>query len=91
MAETKVFFFFFFGHESLPDSNPSTTTNTVPTDAERKGDFSAPLPLGCPNGYLGTDYSHCANGSANPYQLYRHISGHDGNPQTDSEQYSDQR
>jgi hypothetical protein len=90
-GRNKVFFFFFFGHESLPDSNPSTTTNTVPTDAERKGDFSAPLPLGCPNGYLGTDYSHCANGSANPYQLYRHISGHDGNPQTDSEQYSDQR
>ena len=62
--------FFFFGYESLPDSTPSTTTNTVPTDAERKGDFSALLPLGCPNGYLGTDSSHCANGSANPYQLY---------------------
>ena len=47
-----------------------TTTNTIPTDAERKGDFSALLPLGCPNGYLGTDSSHCANSSANPYQLY---------------------
>ena len=33
--------FFFFGYESLPDSTPSTTTNTVPTDAERTGDFSA--------------------------------------------------
>lgn len=62
--------FFFFGYESLPDSTPSTTTNTVPTDAERSGDFSALLPLGCPNGYLGTDSSHCANGSTNPYQLY---------------------
>jgi hypothetical protein len=40
--------FFFFGYEALPDSTPSTTTNTVPTDAERKGDFSALLPLGCP-------------------------------------------
>ena len=28
------------------------------------------LPLGCPSGYLGTDTSHCANGSANPYQFY---------------------
>ena len=64
----KVFFFFAF--EDLPDSTPSTTTNTVPTDAERTGDFSALLPLGCPSGYLGTDSSHCANGSANPYQLY---------------------
>ncbi len=64
----KVFFFFAF--EGLPDSTPSTTTNTVPTDAERTGDFSALLPLGCPSGYLGTDTSHCANGSANPYQLY---------------------
>ena len=62
--------FFFFGYESLPDSTPSTTTNTVPTDAERTGNFSALLPLGCPNGYLGTDSSHCANGTANPYQLY---------------------
>ena len=62
--------FFFFGYEGLPDSTPSTTTNTVPTDAERKGDFSALLPLGCPNGYMGTDSSHCANGTANPYQLY---------------------
>src|SRR5258708_23238705 len=40
--------FFFFVYESLPHSNPSTTTNTVPTDAERKGDFSALLPLGVP-------------------------------------------
>jgi hypothetical protein len=62
--------FFFFAFEGLPDSTPSATTNTVPTDAERTGDFSALLPLGCPNGFQGSDTSHCANGSANPAQLY---------------------
>jgi len=67
-GRNKVFFFFAF--EALPDSTPSTTTNTVPTDAERTGDFSALLPLGCPSGYLGSDSSHCANGKPNTYQFY---------------------
>lgn len=62
--------FFFFGFESLPDSTPKTSTTTVPTDAERTGDFSALLPLGCPNGYKGNNSAICSNGKANPYQLY---------------------
>ncbi len=63
--------FWYFGYESLPDSTPSTTTQTIPTDAERAGDFSALLPLGCPSGYQNPgDPSICVGGKANPYQLY---------------------
>ncbi len=62
--------FFFVAAEGLPDSSPSSVPLSVPTLAERKGDFSALLPLGCPNGYLGTDTSHCANGSINGYQIF---------------------
>ena len=35
--------FFYFAWEGLKDSAPSTATTTVPTDAERQGDFSALL------------------------------------------------
>ncbi|HTV82247.1 MAG TPA: carboxypeptidase regulatory-like domain-containing protein [Acidobacteriaceae bacterium] len=38
--------FFFFAWEGLKDSAPSTTTLTVPTPAEREGDFSSLLALG---------------------------------------------
>ena len=38
--------FWFFAWEGLRDSQPNSTPLTVPTDAERKGDFSALLPLG---------------------------------------------
>lgn len=62
--------FFFVAAEGLPDSTPSSVPLSVPTAAERKGDFSALLPLGCPNGYLGTDTSHCSNGSVNGYQIF---------------------
>jgi Carboxypeptidase regulatory-like domain/TonB dependent receptor len=63
--------FWYFGYESLPDSTPSTSTQTIPTDAERNGDFSALLPLGCPSGYQTPgDPSVCTGGKANPYQLY---------------------
>ena len=63
--------FWYFGYESLPDSTPSTSTQTIPTDAERTGDFSALLPLGCPTGYQNpSDPSVCTGGKANPYQLY---------------------
>ncbi len=62
--------FFFFAWEGLKDSQPATVFNTVPTTAERAGDFSALLPLGCPSGYKGGNSAVCANGSANPYQLY---------------------
>jgi hypothetical protein len=42
--------FFFFAYEGLKDSTPTTTTLTVPTAAERTGDFSALLAAGCSNG-----------------------------------------
>jgi len=35
--------FWFFAYEGLPDSQPNTTFLTVPTAAEKKGDFSALL------------------------------------------------
>jgi hypothetical protein len=62
--------FWLFAWEGLKDSQPSTDLATVPTAAERQGDFSALLSLGCPNGYLNGDSSTCADGTANPYQLY---------------------
>ncbi|MBV9610997.1 MAG: TonB-dependent receptor, partial [Acidobacteriaceae bacterium] len=37
--------FFFFAYENLPDVFPEHGTFTVPTAAERQGDFSALLPL----------------------------------------------
>jgi len=38
--------FFFFAYEGISDNTPSPSVLTVPTDAERKGDFSALLPQG---------------------------------------------
>ncbi|HLK69131.1 MAG TPA: TonB-dependent receptor [Bryobacteraceae bacterium] len=38
--------FWFFAYENLPDSQPNPTLLTVPTDAERRGDFSALLAAG---------------------------------------------
>ncbi len=38
--------FWFFAWEGLDDSQPATDITTVPTDAERNGDFSALLNLG---------------------------------------------
>lgn len=43
--------FFFFAYEGLRDSQPATTTTTVPTAAERLGDFSQTLAAGCPGGF----------------------------------------
>jgi hypothetical protein len=63
--------FFFYAYEGFTDSAPTATTTTVPTDAERKGDFSALLPLGCASGaYDPTNPAVCTNGKANQYQLY---------------------
>jgi hypothetical protein len=62
--------FWLFAWEGLKDSQPSTDLATVPTAAERQGDFSALLPLGCPNGYQNGNPAICSNGKANPYQLY---------------------
>lgn len=38
--------FFMFAYEGVKDALPAPTTNTMPTAAERTGDFSALLPLG---------------------------------------------
>ncbi len=38
--------FFFFAYEGIKDSIPNPSTHTVPTAAERRGDFSALLKLG---------------------------------------------
>jgi len=46
--DTRNKLFWFFAFEGLPDSQPATTFLTVPTDAERKGDFSSLL--SAPNG-----------------------------------------
>jgi len=62
--------FWLFAWEGLKDSQPSTDLATVPTAAERTGDFSALLPLGCPNGYKNGDSAICSDGKPNPYQLY---------------------
>jgi len=38
--------FFMFAYEGVKDALPAPTTNTMPTDAERTGDFSALLKVG---------------------------------------------
>jgi hypothetical protein len=43
--------FFFFAFEGLKDSQPVTTTTTVPTAAEIGGDLSQTLAAGCPGGF----------------------------------------
>lgn len=66
--------FFFFAWEGLKDSTPATTTTTVPTSAERTGDFSQLLSAGCKNGAYTTNgqgVAICtATGTADPNQLY---------------------
>ena len=76
--------FFFFAYEGLKDSTPATTTLTVPTAAERAGDFSQTLAAGCPNGFANNPLTAAAQclpyGSntgitADPNQLYNPYSG----------------
>jgi hypothetical protein len=71
--------FFFFAYEGLKDSTPATTALTVPTAAERNGDFSQTLAAGCPNGFANnpaTAAAMCNPDSssskihADPNQLY---------------------
>lgn len=63
--------FFFYSYEGFTDSAPSATITTVPTAAERNGDFSALLPLGCPkSSFNPANPAVCSDGSANQYQLY---------------------
>ena len=63
--------FFFLAFEGLRDSTPANTLLTVPTLAERGGDFSALLTAGCA-GYTvnSAGYAYCPNGSANPNQIF---------------------
>ena len=57
--------FFFFGYEGFADSGSSSGFTSVPTAAERKGDFSGLLALGgplpgpaeCPGGPAGPTYN----------------------------------
>ncbi|MGA7159175.1 MAG: carboxypeptidase regulatory-like domain-containing protein [Acidobacteriaceae bacterium] len=66
--------FFFFAFEGLKDSQPATTFLTVPTAAERSGDFSALLTAGCgTKGYTenASGAAICNGGTAvDPNQLY---------------------
>jgi hypothetical protein len=71
--------FFFFAWEGLKDGQPKSNLTTVPTAAERAGDFSALLAGGCPNG-LANDPTQAAaicnpdathsSAYADPNQLY---------------------
>lgn len=66
--------FFFFAYEGLKDSQPVTTTTTVPTVAELTGDFSQTLAAGCTSaGYTvnGAGLANCnSTGKPDPNQLY---------------------
>ncbi len=67
--------FFFFAFEGLKDSQPNTYDTTVPTAAERSGDFSGLLAAGCTGGaYTVSTTSGLAtcnsNGAADPNQIY---------------------
>lgn len=68
--------FFFYSYERFKDTVPDAQINTVPTAAERTGDFSALLPLGCAAGtYDPTNPSVCIGGKTNAYQLYDPATG----------------
>jgi hypothetical protein len=65
--------FFFFAFERERDATPLSQQLTVPTTAERNGDFSALLAAGCPSGYTlnGAGAAICNGGTTvDPNQLY---------------------
>jgi hypothetical protein len=67
--------FFFFAFEGLKDSQPNTYTTTVPTAAERTGDFSQLLAAGCTGGTYTESATNglatCnSNGKPDPNQIY---------------------
>jgi hypothetical protein len=71
--------FFFFAYEGLKDSTPASQITTVPTAAERTGDFSQVLAGGCSSaGYTVNPSSGLAtcnsNGAADPNQIYNPFS-----------------
>ena len=71
--------FFFYSFEGYNGSAPATTTTTVPTSAERGGDFSALYNLGAT--MTPVTYTRCTVGGVkytstyNPYQLFNPYSG----------------
>ena len=71
--------FFFFAFEGLRDSTPNNTLLTVPTLAEKAGDFSQTLAAGCPGGFANNPATAAAiclpsgtntKNYADPNQLY---------------------
>ncbi len=60
--------FFFVAYEGFYDSSASPVDTTVPTDPERKGDFSALIAPGN-NGYYRSD-PECKSGSTTVYSPY---------------------
>jgi hypothetical protein len=60
--------FFFFAYEGFYDSSANPINTTVPTDPERKGDFSALIAPGN-NGYYRSD-PECKSGSTTVYSAY---------------------
>jgi hypothetical protein len=65
--------FFFGAFEREKDTTPLSQTLSVPTQAERNGDFSALLAAGCPTGYTlnASNVAICNGGTtADPYQIY---------------------
>lgn len=71
--------FWFFSWEKLTDSQPNTKFLTVPTDAERTGDFSALLKLG-PSYQIYNPYSGTLSGNSVNRQPFKCDSS--GNPLT---------
>jgi hypothetical protein len=61
--------FWFFAWEGLKDNQPGTTFLTVPTDAERRGDFSALLALG-PQYQLYNPFTATVSGTTITRQPY---------------------
>ncbi|HLJ78534.1 MAG TPA: carboxypeptidase regulatory-like domain-containing protein, partial [Acidobacteriaceae bacterium] len=71
IVKNKVFFF--FAWEGLRDINPANSTLTVPTAAEKSGDFSQVLTAGCGGSYHvdSTGTAICnSSGKVDPNQLY---------------------
>jgi Carboxypeptidase regulatory-like domain len=65
--------FFFFAWEGLKDETPATTTTTVPTAAEKTGNFAQTLAAGCSGGTYtvgANGVATCSDGSTDPNQLY---------------------
>jgi hypothetical protein len=67
--------FFFFAFEREKDSTPLSQLLTVPTQAERNGDFSSLLAAGCANGAYTvnatTGVATCtSNNAVDPNQIY---------------------